>query len=184
MRQDESDERDFPPGSIVWARLAGYPKWPGRVCDLSWIQSRELPRHIPEGKRLVMFFNDDENFSVMEVARLSAYNYEDWKHHPFWAAADPGIPRAAEEADAYMLHWKDRKPGGPMDHGHLTDEYPVQLGAGPGGDMLEVGEDPLSDVNSEMDAEPEEVEPELAGDTRRKKAGKTQARPFRCPRSA
>jgi PWWP domain len=177
MRRSSSEESEFPPGCVVWASLQSYPKWPGRVCDLSWIQCDELPKRIPAGKRLVMFFNDDERFSIMECSRLHPYNFEDWKNHKPWCSPDRGITPAAQQADEYMVHWKNRKHGGPMEKGHLSDApssllVPVdQLAT----DIPEIADDHSEMSGSNMESllgdSPARPEPEPA--RRRSKAGKT-----------
>lgn len=98
----------YPPGSVVWARVDGYPFWPARVCKPEWLKTTEIvPESVPSDRRLVQFYNDNDQFTILELNFIKPYSIGDVKTVSKRTKEFKRIVLACEQADKYL---RDSRP--------------------------------------------------------------------------
>jgi len=98
-------------GSLVWAKLASYPFWPGRVTRVKDVKEKDIREQLGvpvPGSELIWFFGS-KNYAWVADNMIVSYDdgYEE-KAKNKRAKAMKGFPQALKEAEA----WKDEPHGG------------------------------------------------------------------------
>jgi len=97
---------EFPIGTLVWAKLASYPYWPGRVTRIKDVKDKEIREQLgttPPNTELVWFFGS-RNYGWVPAGQIVAYNdgYEE-KSKNKRAKLMKGFTQALKEAET----WKE-----------------------------------------------------------------------------
>lgn len=103
----QKGRRCFRVGEVVWAKFTGFPWWPARIVEREEItlDQGEAEPELDDGEALVEFFNDEERFAVVQLAKL----------HPFFSKRYASVHRnykgqyvdpfrvAVKEAEEYSV---------------------------------------------------------------------------------
>ncbi|KAI8811264.1 hypothetical protein BJ742DRAFT_135111 [Cladochytrium replicatum] len=89
----EGEEHDFNPGELVWAKVKGFPWWPGRVEEEA---SEELLKHRRRTDALPIQFFGTREFSWCSKDELKPY--EEFKETLSNAAKTKGFVKAVEDS--------------------------------------------------------------------------------------
>ncbi|KAI8811721.1 hypothetical protein BJ742DRAFT_795232 [Cladochytrium replicatum] len=89
----EGEEQDFKPGELVWAKVKGFPWWPGRIEEEA---SEELLKHRRRTDALPIQFFGTREFSWCTKDELKPY--EEFKETLSNAAKTKGFVKAVEDS--------------------------------------------------------------------------------------
>eukprot|EP00177_Eucheuma_denticulatum_P004746 GFKZ01008628.1.p1 GENE.GFKZ01008628.1~~GFKZ01008628.1.p1 ORF type:complete len:894 (+),score=232.55 GFKZ01008628.1:323-3004(+) len=97
-------------GEPVWARMEGYPWWPGRVVTLDEVvvdENEEIPI-VDEDSHLIEFFNDNKRFASMHKSSLKSFlnPRNDNLNRAYSGAYLGAVKKATRECRQYV---KDKK---------------------------------------------------------------------------
>lgn len=68
----------FPPGSVVWAKMASYPWWPAKVIEPLPNHYRQLQTpKLKYTQRIVVFYNDNEQIALVTTDNLQPLSNRD-----------------------------------------------------------------------------------------------------------
>lgn len=97
--------RAYTDGMLVWARVQGYPWWPG---VLSLDPERDVPpdelRAFPvDDQSILVLFLDTEQYAWLRPSRVKHWNCPEYRQYRVRARRNPDLWHALATARAYAL---------------------------------------------------------------------------------
>ncbi|KAF8763170.1 Zinc finger CW-type PWWP domain protein 1 like protein [Argiope bruennichi] len=105
----EFAERGYPPGTLVWAKIAGFPWWPGMIEDSPDSQQFFVVNEKGEVKYHVNFFGEKPKRSWINVSKIKEFHSPAVKTPNKPSKHSPTLKKSIEQAEeASKLPIKER----------------------------------------------------------------------------